>query len=211
MRTLTARILGLALFLAAASALAQPVAGREYKLIDPPQAVPAGERIEVIGFFSYGCPVCYAAEPHLTRWLMKRDADVEFRRIPSPLPAAWAPFARLYYTLEALQLVDRLHWPIFDNHHFDGRRLNNEKNLLEWLSANEIDALLFKRTMDSPAVGEKVAAARRLLDEYNVEGVPTFIVGGRYVTTARMAGGVAEVVEVVDHLVARAREARAKR
>jgi thiol:disulfide interchange protein DsbA len=211
MKTLLGCLLGLALLATAAGAPAQPLAGREYRVIDPPHAAASGARIEVIEFFSYGCPVCYAAEPHITRWLMKRGTEVEFRRIPSPLPAAWAPFARIYYALEALDLVNRLHWPIFDNHHFDGRRLNNEKNLIDWLSANEVDALLFKQTLDSAEVSAKVAAARGLLDSYGIEAVPTFIVDGRYFTTARMAGGVAEVMEVVEFLIERAREERSKK
>jgi thiol:disulfide interchange protein DsbA len=201
------------ILLAAASVTvqAQPLAGREYLVLDPPQPAARGERIEVIEFFSYGCPVCYAAEPYITRWHMKRDTEAELKRVPSPLPAAWTPFAYAYYALEATGLLERLHWPVFDNHHFDGRRLNNQKNFLEWLSANGEDALVVKQALDSPEVRAKVEAARALLDAYNIQGVPTFVVDGRYVTTARMAGGVAEVMDVVDHLVDLARAERARK
>jgi protein dithiol oxidoreductase (disulfide-forming) len=212
MKTLLFRTCWLILLAAASATVqAQPLAGREYVVLDPPQPAAAGERIEVIEFFSYGCPVCYAAEPYITRWHMKREAEVEFRRVPTPLPAAWAPFAYAYYALEATGLLERLHWPVFDNHHFDGRRLNNEKNFLDWLSANETDALIVKQALDSPEVRAKVEAARVLLDTYNIRGVPTFVVDGRYVTTARMAGGVAEVMDIVDHLVGLARAERARK
>ncbi len=209
MKTRLARFACLLLLLAAsAAAVAQPVAGREYLPLDPPQPVSAREPVEVIEFFSYGCPVCYAAEPYLTRWLMKRGAEVEFRRIPSTLPPAWAPFARIYFALEATGLLERLHWPVFDNHHFDGRRLSNEKNLLDWLSANGVDAARFSEVMKSDAVDAKMSKARAMLDTYGIQGVPTFVVDGRYVTSARLAGGVEEAVEVVDHLVDRVRAER---
>lgn len=212
MKTLFARTCWLILLAAASAALqAQPVAGREYLVLDPPQPVPAGERIEVIEFFSYACPFCYEAEPHITRWLMRRGAEVEFKRVPSVLPPAWAPFARIYYALEATGLLARLHWPVFDNHHFDGKRLNNEKNLIDWLSANGEDALVFKQAMDSPEVGAKLEAARAMLDRYNVQGVPTFVIDGRYVTSSRLAGGIPEVMELVEHLVGVALAARAKK
>jgi len=212
MKTLFSRACSFLLIaLASAAVSAQPVAGREYRVIDPPRPLARSERIEVIEFFSYGCPVCYAAEPYLTRWKAKREAEIELKRIPSPLPAAWAPFARLYYALEAIGLLERLHWPVFDNHHFDGRRLNSETNLLEWLGRNDVDVLLVKQAMDSPEVAAKVATARALLDTYDVEGVPTFVIDGRYFTTARLAGGVPEVVEVVDFLVERAREERGRK
>ena len=212
MKSLFARTCWL-IFLAAAgfAVSAQPTAGREYLVLDPPRPSTGGERVEVIEFFSYACPFCYEAEPHITRWLMKRDAEVELRRVPSALPAAWAPFARVYYALEATGMLARLHWPVFDNHHFDGRRLNDEKNLLDWLSANGADALLFKQTMDSAEVGAKMDAARAMLDTYGIRGVPSFVVDGRYVTSSRLAGGVPEMMSVVDHLVGLAREARAKK
>jgi thiol:disulfide interchange protein DsbA len=212
MKTLFVKFLCLFMLAVASAALqAQPAAGREYLVLEPPRPAARGERVEVIEFFSYGCPFCYAAEPHITRWLMKRDAEIEFKRVPSPLPAAWAPFARAYYALEATGLLARLHWPVFDNHHFDGKRLNNEKNLIDWLSANGEDAVVFKQAMDSPEVRAKVEAARAMLDAYDVQGVPTFVVDGRYVTSSRLAGGIPEMMQVVDHLVDVARNARAKR
>lgn len=212
MRTLLAKACWLILLVAAGmAAQAQPVAGREYLVLDPPRPVAAGERIEVIEFFSYACPFCYEAEPHITRWLMRREAEVDFRRVPSALPPAWAPFARAYYALEATGLLERLHWPVFDNHHFDGKRLNNEKNLIDWLSANGADAVVFKQAFDSPEVRAKVEAARAMLDAYNIQGVPTFVIDGRYATSSRLAGGIPEMMVVVEHLVGLAREARAKK
>lgn len=212
MKTLFARVCWLILLAAASTvASAQPVAGREYLVLDPPRPVASGERPEVIEFFSYACPVCYAAEPYITRWLKKREADIEMKRVPAALPPAWVPFARDYYALEATGMLARLHWPLFDNQHFDGRALQNEKNLLDWLSRNGADAMLFKQALDSTDVRAKVDAARAMLDTYEIKGVPTFVVDGRYVTSARLAGGIPEMLDVVDHLVGIARDARAKK
>jgi len=212
MKTLFAKILSLMLLAAASAALqAQPAAGRDYLVLEPPRPVAGGERVELIEFFSYACPFCYEAEPHITRWLMKRESEVEFKRVPSPLPAAWLPLARAYYALESTGLLPRLHWPVFDNHHFDGRRLNNEKNLIDWLSANGEDAVAFKQALDSPEVRAKLETARAMLDTYNIQGVPTFVVDGRYVTSSRLAGGIPEMMRVVDHLVELARDQRTKK
>lgn len=212
MKTLFAKAVWLLLLAAASAALhAQPAAGRDYLVLDPPRPAAGGERIEVIEFFSYACPFCYEAEPHITRWLMKRAAEVELKHVPSPLPAAWLPLARAYYALETTGLLPRLHWPLFDNHHFDGRRLHTEKNLIDWLAANGEDAALFKQALDSPEVRAKVVAARAMLDTYNIQGVPTFVIDGRYVTSSRIAGGIPEMMQVVDFLVTRAREDRSRK
>jgi protein dithiol oxidoreductase (disulfide-forming) len=47
-----------------------------------------------------------------------------------------------------------------------------------------------------------------LLKTYDVRAVPTFIVDGKFRTSARLAGGTGQVIEVVDHLVRLAREER---
>ena len=189
---------------------AQPVAGREYVVLDPPRAAQSGDPIEVLEFFYYGCPVCYEAQPHIARWQLTAGAGVTLKRVPA-VTDAWVTFARVYYALEATGLLARLHWPIYDNHHFDGKRLNEDKNLLDWLASNGVDAARFKQAFDSYEVTQKVTEARKMLETYDVRGVPSMVVDGRYVTSASRAGGVPQMIEVLEFLVARARDERNKK
>jgi len=207
-----ARLAWLALLaLALASARAQNVSERQYFELSPRQPVASGERVEVIEFFYYGCPVCYEAQPQIARWLAKAGANIEYKRVPAVSAEGWDSFARTYYALEATGLLARLHWPLYDNHHFDGRQLNEEKNLLAWLRSNGVDAERFKQVRDSAEISARVDAAQKMLDPYQVRGVPTFVIDGRYVTSARLAGGVDEMVVVIDALVDRARQERRKK
>ncbi|MGE3679724.1 MAG: thiol:disulfide interchange protein DsbA/DsbL [Burkholderiales bacterium] len=202
-----ARLLAAAmLVLVSFGALAQkvPVLGREYQLLEPPRPVATGSRIEVIEFFYYGCPICYEAQPHISRWLMKTGPAVTLRRVPAVSSEGWEPFAKTYYALETTGLLGRLHWPVYDNHHFDGKRLNEVKNLLAWLGQNGVDATKFAEVLNSQETAAKVAAAQKMLDAYKVRGVPSFVIDGKYVTSARMANGVKEMMEVVEYLVQRA-------
>lgn len=193
-------------------ALAQkiPVPGREFQVLDPPRPVATGDRIEVIEFFYYGCPICYESQPHIARWLLKTGPAVTLRRVPAVSSEGWEAFAKTFYALEAVGQLGRLHWPIYDNHHFDGKRLNEVKNLLEWLSQNGVDTVKFSEALNSEETKSRVAAAQKMLDDYNVRGVPSFVVDGKYLTSARMANGVKEVMEVVEHLVQRAASERKK-
>lgn len=212
MKALFSRLASLILLaVACTAACAQPVAGREYQVLDRARTAQAGEPIEVIEFFYYGCPVCYEAQPHIARWLLSAGTGVQLKRVPAVSGPAFETFARVFYALETTGLLARLHWPVYDNHHFDGRRLNEDKNLLDWLESNGVDAARFKLALESHEVKLRVDAARVMLDTYDVRGVPTMIVDGRYVTSARLAGGVKEMMDVVEHLVARAREERGKK
>ena len=188
---------------------AQPVAGKEYLVLDPPRAV-KNDRVEVLEFFYYGCPVCYEAQPHIARWQLAAGPSVDLKRVPA-VSDAWMSFARVYYALETTGLLPRMHWPVYDNHHFDGKRLNEEKNLLDWLNANGVDAARFKQAYESYEVTQKVTEARKMLDTYNVKGVPSLVVDGHYVTSASLAGGVPQMMQVLEYLVARARDERNKK
>jgi thiol:disulfide interchange protein DsbA len=206
------RWLGVALCALACTALAQttPVAGRDYQELSPPRPVSTGSRVEVLEFFYYGCPVCYEAQPHVSRWLVRAGPDVALLRVPAVFTDSSESFARTFYALGAMGQVARLHWPVYDNHHFDGRALNEEKNVVAWVGSNGVDAARFSELWHSDAVQAQIDAAKKALATYDIKGVPSFVVDGKYVTSARMAGGVKEAIQVLDYLVQRAATERKK-
>ena len=201
-------LLAAAFALLALDARAQIEAGREYQRIEPPHAAATDGRVEVIEFFYYGCPVCYDAEPHFSRWVASAPDTVAVRRVPALSSEAWEPLAKLYYALEALGQLERLHWPVYDAIHFEDVRLGDEKVMIDWAVRNGIEREKFAQAYASDAVKAKVAQARELLKSYDVRAVPTFIVDGKFLTSARLAGGTQQVVEVLDRLVRLAREQR---
>jgi thiol:disulfide interchange protein DsbA len=208
MKCLVRWLLAPALALLASSASAQIEPGREFLRLDPPHAAAADGRVEVIEFFYYGCPVCYETEPLLSRWLGTAPDYVAIRRVPALSSEAWEPFAKLFYTLESLGQIERLHWPVYDNVHFEDVKLNDEKVMTDWAVRNGIEREKFVQAYGSKAVADKVAHARELLKTYGVRAVPTFIVDGKFLTSARLAGGTQQVVQLLDRLVRLAREER---
>jgi thiol:disulfide interchange protein DsbA len=197
-------LLGLAFAAACVAVRAQAISPKDFQVLDPPRPVATGERVEVLEFFYYGCPVCYEAQPHIARWLLKAGPGVAMRRVPAAFTENSESFARTFYTLDAMNQIARLHWPLYENHHFDGRELNEEKNVVAWVSANGVDRARFTELWHSDQVKAQVEAARKALDAYGVKGVPTFIVDGRYLTSARLAGSVPRMMEAVQYLVERA-------
>jgi thiol:disulfide interchange protein DsbA len=207
-------LLGIAFWIAAAlvsaPAQAQPVSGREYQELKTQHPVSTGERVEVIEFFYYGCPVCYEAQPHIARWLTRAGPGVTLLRVPAVFTESSESFARSFYALGAMNEIARLHWPLYDNHHFDGKQLNDEKNIADWVAANGVDRGRFAELWSSDAVKAQVDSAKKALESYGIKGVPSFVVDGKYVTSAKMAGSVRGMVRVVEYLVERAATERKK-
>ena len=108
---------------------AGPVEGRDFVRLGTPVAVPSGGKIDVIEFFSYGCPHCYSFEPMLDQWIKRLPADVAFRRIPATFNAPFEGYARLFYALEAQGLADTLHKRVFAAIHVQRQRLDKEADI----------------------------------------------------------------------------------
>jgi thiol:disulfide interchange protein DsbA len=202
----------LLLVFAAAGVQAQavPQLGRDYVLLDPAHPVAGGDKIEVIEFFYYGCPVCYELEPKLSRWYFNGPGSVALRRVPALSSDNWDNFAKLFYTLEAMGQLARLHWPVYDNFHFNGVRLDEEAAMAGWVSNNGLDKRKFIDTYRSPQIQARLAAARKMTRDYEIKGVPSIVVDGKFLTSARMAGGTTELLRVVDGLIELARRERGK-
>jgi len=194
--------------LAGASRLvrAAPQAGRDYRLLSRPLESDAAGKIDVTEFFWYGCPHCFDLEPILDRWLKKAPADVEFRRVPAIFQERWAPGAKLYYALESLGQLQRLHNEAFDAIHVQRLPLQDEKVLFDWVEKKGLDRKKFQETYASFAVQTKTGRAQQLTRASGIEGVPAVIVDGRYQATG--GKNYDEMMVIVDQLVQKARSER---
>ncbi len=194
-----------ALCFATGAALAQLQAGKDYSRLDPPQPTDSADKVEVVEFFWYGCGHCYKLEPALANWTKTLPKDVTFKRIPAIPNDAWGQTAVIYYTLEAMGLLDKYHQKVFDAMHQDNVILSNRKVRDEWLARQGIDVAEFNKVEKSFSVQAKMSRAKQLTAAYKVSGVPSIIVNGKYMTSNELAGGPERVVQVTDGLVAMSR------
>jgi thiol:disulfide interchange protein DsbA len=200
----------LALACLAGAAQAQEVRARqnlEYRLISP-QPVAAGEGIEVIDFFWYGCPYCNELEPALNEWIKRKPADVTVRRIPVILRDTWAPHARIYYTLELLGEAERLHAAVYRSYHLEELHMSKPDVMEQWAVKHGIERRRWVDAYSSPEVDARIARAAQATKRYEVQGTPSVVVDGRYLTSSSMTPTVRGVLPVVDDLIRLAREQR---
>ena len=175
--------------------------GKEYKLVDKP-TVSAGEKIEVLEFFWYGCPHCFTFEPYISRWLETKPDNVEFVRMPAVFRPEWKIQARTYYALEQMGKLEELHGKIFEEIHKNKKQLNTLDEMTAFLVRNGVDKKAFTDAYNSFSVDGSLRKSVPKQYGYNITGVPTVIINGKYMTTGTMAGTYEKMLEVVDFLVA---------
>lgn len=199
---------GTALLTASGSLFAQ-VAGRDFTPLSPVQPTDDAAKIEVLEFFSYGCPHCADFNPLLSAWAAKLPADVYLKKVPVSFGrAAWANIARVYYALELLGETKRLDADIFRAIHGERVNLFEERAATDWLVAHGVDRKKFSDAFASFGVSSKLRRGDQMAQAYRITGVPTLAVDGKFMVSG---ADFQEQLAVADKLIARARAEKSKK
>mgnify|MGYP001997828569 FL=1 len=207
---LFASIIGLTLCLnyAVAESDDQFIAGQHYEVLEvsvgtiDPEAPVAVEEV-----FSYLCIHCYSFDPAVEAWKSSQNSEVSFSRVPAVFNQAWALMAQVFYAAEGLGVGKGLHEKLFKAVHVDRLNFADEDVLEDFIVRNtDLDVESFRGVFESFSVGTKVRQADAKTRAYEVTGVPTMVVNGKYRIDGKMAGGNKEMLEVVDFLVAKERK-----
>jgi thiol:disulfide interchange protein DsbA len=184
-----------------------PVAGTDFRALDKRAPVDAGPgKIEVVEFFGYWCPHCNVFEPTLQDWVKRLPKDVSFRRVPVKFRSAEEELLqRLYFALEEMGLVDKLHSKVFHAIHEEKQRFASLPDIENWAVKQGVDKTKFAQAMNSFSAATKLTKANQLVSAYLVDGVPALGVAGRFYAEGGAAGGMPRVLQVVDYLVAQVR------
>ena len=197
----TAAVAGLGL----SPAFAQRVAfkeGTDYtKLAKPaPTDSPAGQ-VEVVEFFAYSCIHCFNFEPVFSEWIKKQPPHVTVRRMPVAFNQNFVPMQRLYFTLEAMGLLEQLHGKVFKAYHEERLPLTTTPAILAWVEKQGVNREKFTALYDGAAV-KSAQKAVGLQDAYQVEGTPALGIAGRFY----IPGQGPKTLLVADSLIAEARK-----
>ena len=207
-RAFTRGAAGLAGAFALAGARAQgaaPVEGRDFLALDKPIAMPANGKIEVAEFFWYGCPHCFAFEPAIQPWIVQLPADVHFSRVPVGFDARRQVHQRIFYTWEALGVVEQMHVKTFMRFHVQKKPIDSVDDMVTFAQESGLDGAKVRDAWNGFSVQTKCVAAQRLEDGYDIQGTPEMAIAGRFKATAQPGEGRYALLSTTDWLVNRVR------
>lgn len=187
----------------------KPEAGKDYLVVDPRAAVdaPVG-KVEVVEFFGYFCPHCNAFEPTLSAWLKTLPAHVAFRRAHVAFNDAMAPQQRLFLSLDAMGLIEKMQTSVFSAIHKDKLKLNTRDEIVEWVVKQGVDKAKFLENYNSFSIATKASRMTQLQNAYKLEGVPALGIAGRFYIDGTLAGSMPRVLQVADYLIAEVKAGR---
>ena len=193
--------------LAAAAAGSAPVEGTDYVVIPNGEPFdPANGQVEVVEVFGYTCPHCATFQPAIASWKAKLPADVRVTYVAAPFGGYWIPYAKAYYTADALGIAGETHDAMFAALHLSGElpiQNATAEEIGRWYAANaDVDAGEFATAMESFGIDAKLKRATQFIQRSGVNGTPTLVVNGKY----RVTGP--DPLRIASHLVAMERAAR---
>jgi thiol:disulfide interchange protein DsbA len=177
--------------------------GRDFTVLPTPQRPDTAGKIEVIEFFSYGCPHCYELEPLIASWKKKLPPDVAFRRVAVAFGRPmWDSLGRAYYAFSDMHVLPKVDNAIFDAVHRQRLPLQDEKSIAAWVGKQGLDAAKFTAAYNSFSVSTRMSQGERMVEAYQVSGVPMIVVGGKYVA---QGGSYEAMLSIASELVAKVR------
>ncbi len=186
------------------------VVGTNYFVIDPPQPVASGNKIEVLEVFSYACPHCAHFQPYAKQIKESLPDYAEYSYMPAIFNASWEPFARAFYTAQSLGVLAKTHDALFDALHQQHLPLRSIEDLSTFYAKYGIDPKAFLDASGSFEVESKLARSRTMVPKYGVDGTPSIVIDGKYRITVASAGGYPQLIELVDWLVKKEHDAKKK-
>ena len=185
---------------------AAPVANKDYTVLKTPQPVdvPPG-KIEVIEFFWYGCPHCNEFNPFLEAWIKKQEPDVVFRRVPVAFRDDFIPHSKMFYARDARGLAQKLTPGVFHEIHVNKNYLLTPEDQAKFLATQGVDPKKYMEAYNSFSTQSALKRDQQLLQNYQIDGVPTLAVQGKYLTGPASTNSLPGAIQVLDYLVAQVR------
>jgi thiol:disulfide interchange protein DsbA len=194
------------LLLANGAIAADWVEGKHYVRIDPVIATPSPDKIDVVEVFSYGCPHCNDFQPLAASIRKGLPANAQMRYVPADFGrSAWSTFARAFHAADALGIVESTHAPLFDaiykTKSVDLTAPTLEQIAAVYASAAKVKAEDVLAVAQSFSVNTRMKRADAWVKAAGVDATPTFIVNGKYRVVSSEAGGLPQLIELVQYLV----------
>ncbi|PJG57780.1 thiol:disulfide interchange protein DsbA/DsbL [Aeromonas cavernicola] len=160
---------------------------------------------EVMEFFSYYCPHCAKFEPIVEDLKKSLPQGVPMKKNPvNFMGGDMGPeLQRAYAVANLLNVETKLTPAIFSTIHTDRKPPKDRSDVKQLFVANGVPAQEFDGAVDSFAVSGMVSQFDRNNESYNIRGVPSFVVNGKYMVKIESITSQEQFNQLVQFLLAK--------
>lgn len=168
-------------------------------------------KVQVLFFFSYGCPACANFDPYFEKWLKTPEAKkVAIYQFPVSFEEDWAMLARLYYVTQNLTPKKDLDPQIFAAIHKEHLNLPDPDVMKNFLIKQGYKADAVDMAIKSYAVQEQAKHADQISEAYDVTRTPTIVINGHsasfMLTPDKIGGDMDKFINVINYVLSTQRK-----
>lgn len=137
------------------------------------------KKVQVLLFFSYGCPACARLEPSFESWASsQRDAKIVIKKVPAAFEDEWEMLAKMYYIMQDLEPRQDLSGKIFTAIQDQDVKLWQEDEMKSFFINHGYSEQEFSKVYNSSNLNSQVKFAKALENQYKIMRTPTIIING---------------------------------
>lgn len=157
---------------------------------------------EVKEFFSFYCPHCFKFEPLVTSLKQNLPEQVKIKKVHVNFlgKEMGAELTQAYAAAEILKVEDKLASLIFDQIHTQRKAINGRAGVLELFEKAGVSKQEAQNALASFPVSGLASQMKRDTETFEIRGVPTLIVNGKYRVNTGSVKSNAEFIELVTFL-----------
>lgn len=162
------------------------------------------DKVKVMVFYNYACHWCQELEPKVASWSKNLSKDTLLYHVPVSFQPGWRSLAKMYFAAEQLNVVDKIHAPLFEAVKKEELANTKDETILAFVGKQGIDKKAFNQAYHSFATENKTRWANNLAVSFKITAIPTFVVVGpkeAYYTQTGLAGDETRLFEVLTFLV----------
>ncbi len=178
-----------------------------YEEIKPAQNTTDQENVEVLEFFWFGCPHCFAFEPSIDDWAANIPENTVFIREAPPLNPSWETHSQAFYASEILGISEKFVPAMFNAIHKEKKRMRKPSDIAKLAATFGVEEKAFTDAMKSFGVQTRMNRAMQLARGAGITGVPSLTVNGKYRISSGSAGSHEGMIAAINQTVATEKKA----
>ena len=193
---LMALAFGMSLFIMPSAQSKSFVEGTHYSVIE--QAT-FSEPSEVVEFFSFSCPGCYAMEP-LVKSMQAALPEINLRRVHMPYGGRKAKQSQKVFVLMTLLHAEQYKDAIFKRIHSQQDLFDSDKEIIGYFVSLGYERRKVEQLFRSFSADTKLRQMNKEGINRKVQSVPSFIVNGRYQVILSAVASGDDFTQLIDYL-----------
>ncbi|WP_170132024.1 thiol:disulfide interchange protein DsbA/DsbL [Arenicella xantha] len=193
---LIALALCLSLFVVQSAQAQSFVEGTHYSVVEHSTL---SESPEVVEFFSFSCPGCYAMEP-LVESMQAAMPEINLRRVHMPYGGRKAKQSQKVFVLMTLLHAEQYKNAIFERIHLQQDLFDSDEEIIGYFVDIGYERLKVEQLFRSFSADTKLRQMNKEGINRKVQSVPSFVVNGRYQVILAAVSSADDFTRLIDYL-----------